>query len=128
MSTYVGADYQRIKFLSHRTEPEDQDAESRVMQAKLMDGNVKVAITGRGTGPIDSFVDAVFQHYGIRLSVKDYAEHSLQHGSDAAAICYMQMEHNGKSVFGVGINKNIVAASLEAIVSVVNRLRLNTQS
>ena len=128
MSTYVGADDQRIKFLSHRTEPEDQDAESRLMQAKLVDGNVKVAITGRGTGPIDSFVDAVFQHYGIRLSVKDYAEHSLQHGSDAAAICYMQMEHNGKSVFGVGINKNIVAASLEAIVSVVNRLRLNTQS
>ncbi|MEO1748986.1 MAG: 2-isopropylmalate synthase, partial [Pseudomonadota bacterium] len=128
MDTYVGADDQRIRFLSHRTEPDPENEDGRVLQSKLMDGNVEVTITGRGTGPIDSFVDAIFQHYGISLSVKDYAEHSLQHGSDAAAICYMQMEKDGKSVFGVGINKNIVAASLEAIVSVVNRVRLNTKS
>ncbi|MEO1746436.1 MAG: 2-isopropylmalate synthase [Pseudomonadota bacterium] len=123
MGTYVKLPDPRIRFISHRTEPDPDNAEGRVMQATLMDGNVEVTITGRGTGPIDSFVDAIAQHYGIKMSVKDYSEHSLQDGSDAAAISYMHMEHEGRSVFGVGINKNIVAASLEGIVSALNRVR-----
>lgn len=123
MAAYVNPPHPRIRFVSHRTEPDPENADGRIMQATLMDGNVEVVITGRGTGPIDSFVDAIFQHYGVRMSVKDYAEHSLQHGSDAAAISYMQIEHEGRTIFGVGINKNIVAASLEGIVSALNRVR-----
>ncbi len=34
----------------------------------------------------------------------------------------MEVESGGRKIFGVGINKNIVAASLEAIVSAANRL------
>ena len=43
-------------------------------------------------------------------------------GANAAAICYMEMEHPGGRLFGVGISTNIVAASLEAVVSAANRL------
>jgi len=53
--------------------------------------------------------------------VADYSEHSLQHGSDAAAIAYMEMETPGGRIFGAGINKNIVTASLDAVVSAANR-------
>ena len=56
------------------------------------------------------------------LSVLDYSEHSMQRGSNAAAICYMEMEHPGGRIFGAGINTNIVAASLEAVVSAANRI------
>ena len=52
----------------------------------------------------------------------DYSEHSLQHGSNAAAISYMEIEHPGGRIFGAGINTNIVAASLEAVVSAANRI------
>ncbi len=56
------------------------------------------------------------------MSVADYSEHSLQQGSDATAICYMEVENGlGKRWFGAGINSNIVAASLEAVVSAANR-------
>jgi 2-isopropylmalate synthase len=34
----------------------------------------------------------------------------------------MEMESGGRRLFGVGINKNIVTASLEAVVSAANRL------
>ena len=34
----------------------------------------------------------------------------------------MEMEHPGGKMFGAGINKNIVTASLEAIVSAANRI------
>ena len=81
-----------------------------------------MTITGCGTGPIDGFVDALSRHIGVELSVLDYSEHSIQHGSNAAAICYMEMEHPGGKIFGAGINTNIVAASLEAVVSAANRI------
>jgi len=54
--------------------------------------------------------------------VFDYSEHSLQQGSNAAAISYMEVEHDGGRLFGAGINTNIVAASLEAVVSAANRV------
>ena len=87
-----------------------------------MDGGKEVIITGNGTGPIDGFVDALSRHLGIDLSVLDYSEHSLQRGSDAAAVSYVEVEHPGGRIYGVGMNTNIVAASLEAVESAANRI------
>ncbi|TIQ50595.1 MAG: hypothetical protein E5X61_12300, partial [Mesorhizobium sp.] len=50
------------------------------------------------------------------------SEHSMQRGSNASAISYVEMEHPGGKLFGAGINTNIVAASLEAVVSAANRI------
>jgi 2-isopropylmalate synthase len=46
----------------------------------------------------------------------------LQHGSNAAAIAYVEMNTPKGKLYGVGINTNITAASLEAIVSAINRM------
>ena len=94
----------------------------RIVEAVIVDGGKEMTITGTGNGPIDGFVDALSRHLGIELSVRDYSEHSIQHGSNAAAICYMEMEYPGGIIFGAGVNTNIVAASLEAVVSAVNRI------
>ena len=94
----------------------------RVVEATILDNGKEVTITGTGTGPIDGFVDALSRHIGIDLSVLDYSEHSMQRGSNAAAISYVEMEHPGGKIFGAGINTNIVAASLEAVVSAANRI------
>ena len=74
-------------------------------------------------GPIDGFISALNSEFGLNLSVVDYSEHSLQQGSDATASCYMEVEDtdSGTRWFGAGINANIVAASLEALVSAANR-------
>ncbi len=80
------------------------------------------AIEGKGTGPIDGFINALSHLSRHRHVGADYSEHSLQHGSNAAAIAYVEMEYPGGKLFGAGINTNIVAASLEAIVSAANRI------
>ncbi|MCG5477018.1 MAG: 2-isopropylmalate synthase, partial [Sinorhizobium fredii] len=67
-------------------------------------------------------INALSIYLGVELSVADYSEHSLQHGSNAAAIAYVEAEYPGGTLFGAGINTNIVAASLEAIVSAANRV------
>ena len=120
LAAYVDMPNRRLRFLNHTSVPED-DGDGRMVEAEIVDGNEPVTIKGRGTGPIDGFVDALSRYLDSRISVVDYSEHSLQRGSNAAAICYMEIEFDGDKVFGAAINTNIVAASLEAILSAVNR-------
>ncbi len=113
----------RLKFVDHHTYPAGTDHKGvRVVAAEITDGGEVKRIEGRGTGPIDGFINALSTYLGMPLSVADYSEHSLQHGSNASAIAYVELEHAGAKLFGVGINTNIVAASLEAIVSATNRV------
>ncbi|OJU35779.1 MAG: 2-isopropylmalate synthase [Rhizobiales bacterium 68-8] len=122
LTAYVDQPKGRLKFADHHSYPDPGQKGRRIVEATILDGGREVKITGSGTGPIDAFVDALSRHIGIPLSVLDYSEHSMQRGSNAAAICYMEVEHPGGRIFGAGINTNISAASLEAIVSAANRI------
>jgi 2-isopropylmalate synthase len=119
---YVDQPKDRLRFVDHHSVADPAVKGMRIVTAEIEEAGRVVKIEGRGTGPIDGFVDALSRHLGRRMSVADYSEHSLQRGSDASAICYMEVETDGGKLFGVGINKNIVTASLEAIVSAANRL------
>ncbi|HHZ10462.1 MAG TPA: 2-isopropylmalate synthase [Rhizobiales bacterium] len=119
---YVDQPGARLKFVDHRTYPDPVSRGIRFVEATILDGGRELTISGAGNGPIDGFVNALSKHIGIDLAVLDYSEHSIQRGSNAAAICYMEMEHPKGKLFGVGINTNIVAASLEAVVSAANRI------
>jgi 2-isopropylmalate synthase len=122
---YVDQPGARLKFIEHRTFP-TQIRGQRIVEATVIDGGKEVTISGTGTGPIDGFVDALSRHVGIPFSILDYSEHSMQRGSNAAAISYTEVEHPGGRIFGAGINTNISAASLEAVVSAVNRIIAQT--
>ncbi|KAB2676129.1 2-isopropylmalate synthase [Brucella tritici] len=119
---YVTQPNARIKFVDHHTMPDPEQKGRRILTAEITDNGVTKNIEGKGTGPIDGFVDALSKYLGVKMSVVDYSEHSLQQGSDASAISYVEMAHQGGKLFGAGINDNIVSASLEAIVSAANRV------
>ncbi|WP_269932552.1 2-isopropylmalate synthase [Aminobacter sp. HY435] len=122
LERYVDQPGARLKFVDHQTFPDAVMKGRRVVEAVIVDNGKEVTINGTGNGPIDGFVDALSRHIGVDLSVLDYSEHSIQRGSNASAICYMEVEHPGGRLFGAGINTNIVAASLEAVVSAANRI------
>jgi 2-isopropylmalate synthase len=119
---YIDQPGGRLKFIDHHTFPDPDTKGRRILEASILDNGKEVKINGVGNGPVDGFVDALSRHVGIKLSVLDYSEHSIQRGSNASAICYMEIEHPGGRIFGAGINTNIVGASLEAVVSAVNRI------
>jgi 2-isopropylmalate synthase len=119
---YVDQPSGRLKFLDHQTFPDTGVKGRRIVEATILDNGRELVINGTGNGPVDGFVDALSRHIGVELSVRDYSEHSIQHGSNAAAISYVEMEYPGGIIFGAGINTNIVAASLEAVVSAANRI------
>ena len=77
-------------------------------------------ITGVGNGPIDAFVAALATR-GLRVRILDYNEHALGSGADARAAAYLEVAVDDRVFWGVGIDPNIVTASLRAVVSAVNR-------
>ena len=93
----------------------------REIEARIRKDGVEQVIRGMGTGPIDAFVDALHKHCGVKVDVADYREHAVKSGSGATAAAYVEANVNGKPLFGVGIDSNIVSASLIAVVSAVNR-------
>jgi 2-isopropylmalate synthase len=122
LERYVEQPGARFRFVDHHTYPDTSAKGVRILAAEITDKGETKRIEGRGTGPIDGFMNAMSIYLGMDLSVNDYSEHSLQHGSNAAAIAYVEMSTPKGKRFGVGINTNIVAASLEAIVSAINRM------
>jgi 2-isopropylmalate synthase len=90
------------------------------LTVEVADRGETVTLTGEGNGPIAGFCNALSQH-GIDVKVLDYAEHALSSGRDATAAAYIECEVEGQILWGVGIDPNIVTASLQAIVSAVNR-------
>jgi 2-isopropylmalate synthase len=86
----------------------------------LRDGAAEVACKGTGNGPISAFLDVLTQ-LGVQVRLLDYVEHTLGASSDSQAAAYIELEVNGKTRWGVGIDGDIATASLKAVISGVNR-------
>ena len=90
------------------------------LEVDLVDRGVERTLQGIGNGPIAAFVD-VLDSIGVKVRVLDYAEHALGAGGDAQAASFVECEIGDRVLWGVGIDHNIVTASLKAVVSAVNR-------
>jgi 2-isopropylmalate synthase len=109
----------RYGFVSHSASADQMEQD--VVAKITVDGNLKT-ILGHGNGPVDGFVDAIRKESGLNFDVADYREHAIGMGANAAAIAYVELRlPDGSSLFGVGVDKNIVVASLKAVISGVNR-------
>jgi 2-isopropylmalate synthase len=107
-----------LEMLAHHTSSavEDRDA----LSVEVLVGGERQVLAGAGSGPIAAFVDALAT-VGYQVRVLDYAEHAMAAGGDARAAAYLECEIDGRTLWGVGIDANIVTASLAAVVSAVNR-------
>ena len=77
---------------------------------------------GTGNGPIAALVDALGQlDAAADVRVLDYTEHALGSGADARASAYVEVAVGGQVLWGVGIDANIITASLRAVLSAIDR-------
>jgi 2-isopropylmalate synthase len=94
--------------------------------ATVINDGTEKTITGEGNGPVSAYVDAI-SSLGHQVRVLDYNEHALSSGGDALAAAYVECEvgsgEDSQVVWGVGMDANIVTASLKAVSSAVNRAR-----
>ncbi len=79
-------------------------------------------LNGTGNGRLDAVSNAVKNHLHIKFSDLTYEEHALTKGSAAQAITYVSITlENGKKVWGAGIHDDIIASSINALFSAINR-------
>ena len=112
------ADGPRIGLLANRGSSQSNGHQTISADVRA-DGEIR-EISGTGNGPVSAFVNAL-STIGIHVTVQDYAEHAMSSGGDASAAAYVECEVGGRTLWGVGVDDNIVTASLKAVVSAVNR-------
>lgn len=92
------------------------------LEVKMILDSKEVIITGKGNGPIDSFVNGLSKELGINIKISDYHQSAISSGSDAQAAAYIELEQDGETRWGVGINPNTTRASFEAIIVGLSKL------
>ncbi|MGH3867140.1 MAG: 2-isopropylmalate synthase [Pseudonocardiaceae bacterium] len=107
-----------LRVLRHRLS-DDGDGYDEICATVLVEGE-EHQIRGAGNGPIAAFVDALAA-LGFDVRVLDYFEHAMSAGDHAAAAAYVECSVSEQALWGVGVSGSIVTASLNAVVSAVNR-------
>ncbi len=106
------------EYRSHQLATANDGSDGERLTVKLSCNGQGAVLSGRGNGPIDALIDAL----GLSCDVLSYEEHSIGSGSDARAVCFVEVTTPSRvTLFGVGIHGNIVTASLLAVLSAVNR-------
>lgn len=114
----VNAPYQ---FKSSKVSDDGNDAVSA--EINLQHADKPLCFNGKGIGPVDAAANAISKHLGTEITVVDYHEHGIGAGSDAVAVCYVEIKvGHGSSLFGVGQDKNISRAAIKALLNGVNRM------
>ena len=116
--TEAGERWGRFRIRGIRQASEGAGADK--LSVDLTDDGAPLTLEGHGNGPIAAFVDALGT-LDVDVRVLDYAEHAMSAGGDATAAAYVECAVGERVLWGVGVDTNIVRASLKAVVSAVNR-------
>ena len=108
---------QPLHYVAHHL---NEHGQQQGIRLELEVGGKRLMLRGEGNGPIDAAVQALH----LPLVVQSYEERALGLGSGARAVAMVELAMEGMpaTTFGVGIDPNIVTASIRAIVSGANRL------
>ena len=107
-----------VEYLGHKLFDADDDRQG--IRLRVIEGGREQTLDGVGNGPIDAALNAL----GAAVRVQHYDEHSMGRGSDARAVAFVELSADGLAgdAFGVGIDPNIITASIKAIFSGINRV------
>jgi 2-isopropylmalate synthase len=111
-----------LAYVEHRIAHEAGHGEIESVSARLKFKGREIAIAGKGNGPVDAFVRALCDGCGVDVHVMNYHEHAVGSGEDATAVAYVQIRiGRDQTLYGAGMHGNIVTATLQAVLSAVNR-------
>ncbi len=91
-------------------------------EASINFGGKTTVVDANGNGRLDAVSNTLKQFFGISYELSTYEEHALSHGSSSKAIAYVGITCDGKNYWGVGMDEDIIKASISALVVAVNKL------
>lgn len=96
----------------------DEAGNTRVsLKADVQLGGRTVSLQGEGTGPVDAFVAGLNATGLAQVRVMDYREHAIGSGANAQAVAYLELRVGDRTLYGVGMDADILTASLKGILS-----------
>ncbi len=98
-----------------------EHSETERVQACVALQGQQSTIEAVGQGALSAFCAGLNQHFGINVEILDYEEHSLSHDSDSEAVSYVQVSCLGGRYQGAAIDRDVLLASMNAILSAVNQ-------
>jgi 2-isopropylmalate synthase len=111
-----------IAYVDHRAQHSVADGAIEHLTARLKIDGVETVLSGDGNGPVDAFIHALRAATGLDVHVLNYHEHGVGSGEDATAVAYVQLRVGAdRTCYGVGLDPNIVTATLRAVISATNR-------
>ena len=99
----------------------------------LSDGNIEGTVTityGNdikelvtvGNGRLDSVSRAIKEAAGVDYTLDTYTQHALEGKTTSKAASYVSISFGGKTYWGTGIDSDISASSVKALLSAVNKM------
>ena len=81
-----------------------------------------LSLKGEGNGRLDAVTTALRNsHYSLEYDFVTYHEHALESESNSRAASYVAISKDGETFWGVGIHNDIIYASINALISAINR-------
>ena len=99
-----------------------------IAEAAIHHNGNDLKIMGVGNGRLDAVSNAIKHYFDISYELTVYEEHSLTKGSSSRAVAYVGIMCNKKGYWGVGIDADIIKASIEALVVAVNKIKEISES
>ena len=91
-------------------------------ETTIMFGGKKTVVDANGNGRLDAVSNTIKQFFNVSYELSTYEEHALSHGSSSKAIAYVGITCDNKNYWGVGMDEDIIRASIHALVVAVNKL------
>jgi 2-isopropylmalate synthase len=112
----------QLPFKHEQMESHENGSESRITWQLKQHGQA-VTAQGLGNGPLEAAMKAISTLSGIDWQIHSFEERSLSHGSNAQAMAFVELSrpHETGTLFGAGLSHNILQASIQALLSAVNR-------
>ncbi len=85
----------------------------------------KVEVTAVGNGHLDAMSNAVKKAIGIEYVLDGYTQHAIEEKSSSKAASYVDIQYNGKTYWGTGIDSDIAYSSIKALLTAVNLMLKN---
>ena len=96
-----------------------EDKVFKVMLSTIMNDKQSNTLA-EGNGRLDAVSNALKACYNLDYVLTNYSEHSLESSSKAEAAAYVSVKFGDKEYWGTGIQDDIIAASILALISAIN--------
>ncbi len=115
-----------IKLLQYRVAI---NGDQTVLDAEIMYRNTVTGVHSVGNGPLDAMNSALQNLTGHTFDIDAYSEHALTKSASSKAVSYICLsDERNHHRWGAGIHANISTASIQALISAVNKLILRRSS